>query len=320
MTHVRYWAMSLATGVCGAFIAIDKFAFEPDSAVWIAFGVAAAAIVFSLGAFGVALLRENHAFSGLSALNVLVGTWTVIGVLVFSKPTGLWQAFAGGIVMLLVSLRALALHETTIERVVHALGLGAAPESALASGPTERGRMSSLAPDRLSDAATSLARRLEVSAPMRSWMYWLTNTALALAGAFVVLMTFAMTTAGSHHTSPRWIAFGIGIAATCAAVGALIERGFTREAAPERTDNARLAAVAMGAAAAAVSIAMIVTMVVYSGTTARWIAFALGCGLAGVSLLASAIHEFTSERVRHELELAEPAHRQQPAVPTMPAA
>jgi hypothetical protein len=37
----------------------------------------------------------------------------------------------------------------------------------------------------------------------------------------------------------------------------------------------------------------------------RWWTFGLGAGLAGVSLVASIAHELSSERVRHELEVAQ---------------
>ena len=78
MTHMRYWAMTFAVAIGGAFLAIQRFAFAPTTAVWIAFAVASAAVVLSLAAVLVALLRENQAFSGLSALSALVAAWTVI--------------------------------------------------------------------------------------------------------------------------------------------------------------------------------------------------------------------------------------------------
>ena len=95
MTHIRYWAASLATAIAGGFIVIDRFAFTANHAVWIAFAVAVAAAVSSLVATGVALLRENHAFSGVSALSVLVAGFTIVVVRVFNgsvrcSPSGLW--------------------------------------------------------------------------------------------------------------------------------------------------------------------------------------------------------------------------------------
>jgi|GEM_PF-2954132 len=292
MTHMRYWAMSLATAVCGAFIAIERFAFAPGHAVWIAFGVAIAATVFSLGAFLFALLRANQAFSAMSALAALTAGWTIIAQRTFATASALWLAFAGGVVLLLLALRGLALHETTVERVVYALGAGASEERPQAA-PAE-------APER--------PARPSISAAMRSWLYWLTHTGLALAGAFVVLVSFAMTVAGHHHASARWITFGIGIAATCLALAALLERASAREfAGPREGVGGRLAAIALTGASAAIAVAMIVTMAAFSGGAARWIAFALGCGLAGASLLTLTVHELTAERVRHELDLAAPA-------------
>jgi hypothetical protein len=45
MTHMRYWAMTFAVAISGAFLAIERFAFAPSTAVWIAFAMAAAAVV-----------------------------------------------------------------------------------------------------------------------------------------------------------------------------------------------------------------------------------------------------------------------------------
>lgn len=300
MTHMRYWAMSLATAICGAFIAIERFAFAPRHAVWIGFGVAIAATVCSLGGFLVALLRENHAFSAMSALSALTAAWTIIAERTFKAPTALWLAFAGGVVLLLLALRGLALHETTVERVVYAL----APRAE--AGEVSAGMTTTVA----------ASRRSTVSAAMRSWMYWLTHVGLALAGAFVVLLTFALTVPGHHHASVRWIAFGIGIAATAIALASLLDRALAREFAGLRDGiSGRVAAIALTASSMAVGVAMIVTMAVLSGSTARWVVFGLGCGLVGMSLVAITVHEFTSERVRHELEVAAPAPETAPATP-----
>jgi hypothetical protein len=80
MTHMRYWAMTFAVAIGGTFLAIQRFAFAPTTAVWIAFGVASAAVVLSLAAALVALLRDNQSFSGVSALSALVAGWTVIAL------------------------------------------------------------------------------------------------------------------------------------------------------------------------------------------------------------------------------------------------
>lgn len=318
MTHMRYWLMTLASAICGAFIAIDRFAFAANTAKWIAFGVAIGATVFSLEAFFVALVRENHTFSGLSALNVLIGGWTIIAMLVFIRPAALWLGFADGLALLVIALRGLALHETTIERVVHALELGAPLEPALQATPTTITPPTTVRPG----TGGSLRPQPTIGAPMGAWMSWLSQTAVMLAGAFVVLMTFALRTASGHTVSLRWLAFGIGIVATCLALGSLLGRGLLRDTAVLAENGAagRRAELMLTCADAAVGVAVIVTMIVYSGNTARWLAFALGCGLVGFSLLASLVHEVTSERVRHELEIAEPAPSLRAGPTPMPAA
>ena len=154
MTHMRYWAMTFAVAIGGAFMAIERFAFAPTTAVWIAFGVAVAAVVSSLAATLVALLRDNQAFSGLSAISALVAAWTVIATRAFTTPTALWLAFAGGVVLLALSLRALALHETTVERVVHQLDVNGSGET----------------------FAAIRRRGIEISGTMRSWLHWLGHT------------------------------------------------------------------------------------------------------------------------------------------------
>lgn len=302
MTHMRYWGLTLAGATAGAFIAIERFAFGVNASVWIAFGVAIAATLASVAAFSVGLTRENQAFSGHSAVSALIAGWTIIAMLVFSKSTASWLAFADGIALMLVSLRALALHETTIERVVHALERGAPTAAALQGAPTPS---PAAAP---SQSARKSEKPAAIKSSMGAWMYWLSHMGLAIAGAFIVLMSFAMAATGTPGTA-RWIAFGIGIAGVCVAGALSLQRTIVPEIGAHADGGlvGRQARLLASGTDALISVALIVTMAVYSGTSGRWIAFALGCALAGVSLLAAAIHELTSERVRHELEIAEPA-------------
>ena len=161
MTHMRYWAMTFAVAIGGAFLAIERFAFAPSNAVWIAFGVAVAAVALSLAAALVALLRDNQTFSGVSAVSAVVAAWTVIATRAFTAPTALWLVFAGGLALLALSLRALALHETTVEQVVHQLEVNGSGET----------------------FAAIRRRGIEISGAMRSWLHWLGHTGIGLAGA-----------------------------------------------------------------------------------------------------------------------------------------
>jgi hypothetical protein len=288
MSHMRYWSVTMAAGAAGGFLAIDKFAFSPSHAVWIAFGVAIGAAVFSLAATGLALTRQNHQFSGISALSALVAGFTIIATRVFTTPTALWLVFAGGVALLLLAVRALAVHETTVERVVYALGANGSGDATLAVG----------------------ARTSQSLAATAAWTQWLSYTGVALAGAFIALATFAWQTPG-QGVSVRWLAFGVGIAAAVMALAALIDHAVALRR--DGSDPARVAAALVAGAVTTIAAGLIVLMVVLHGSDARWWAFALADGLVGGSLIAAAIHELSSERVRHELEVAgaAPASRQQ---------
>lgn len=280
MTHMRYWAMTFAVAIGGAFLAIERFAFAPTTAVWIASAVAAAAVVLSLAAVVVALLRNNQAFSGLSAMSVLIAGWTVIATRVFTTPTALWLAFGGGIVLLALSLRALALHEATVEQVVHQLEVDGSGET----------------------FAAIRRRGVEISGTMRSWLHWLGRTGIALAGAFIVAITFVWP----HTTtelSPRWLAFGVAVGAATIGLGLLVDGLLDLR----RTNLTRPRAIEtlLSLAAVAVAGALIVLTAVQGVGNLRWWTFGLGAGLAGISLVASIVHELSSERVRHELEIAQ---------------
>lgn len=291
MTHMRYWAMSLAAAAAGGFLAIDKFAFSPTHAAWIAFGVAIAAAVFSLAATGLALIRQNQQFSGISALSALVAGFTIIATRAFTAPTALWLAFAGGVALLLLSLRALALHETTVERVVYALEFDGTGEAVA----VREGRpLAGSAFERLRDG-------LRISDAMRSWMHWLTHTALGVAGAFIVLTTFAWQSPVSA-VNPRWLWFGVAAAAASIALAALAELGLS--ARDKRWDAARIADAMITTAGAAVALAVVVLTAVHGVHDLRWWTFGLSSAMVGLSLTGGTIHELTAERVRHELEVA----------------
>ncbi len=279
MTQMRYWAMTFAVAIGGAFMAVERFAFAPTSAVWIAFGVAVAAVVLSLAAVLVALLRDNQAFSGLSAISALVAASTVIATRAFTTPTALWIAFAGGLVLLAVSLRALALHETTVERVVHHLEVNGSGET----------------------FATIRRRGIEISGTMRSWLHWLCHTGIGVAGAFIVASTFVWPNA-TAELSPRWLAFGVAAGAGTIGLGLLVDGLLD----VQRTNMTvpRTIEILLTAATVAVAAGLIVLTAAVVGNL-RWWTFALGAGLAGVSLVASIVHELSRERVRHELEVAQ---------------
>jgi hypothetical protein len=280
MTHMRYWAMTFAVAIGGAFLAIERFAFAPSNAVWIAFGVAVAAVALSLAAALVGLLRDNQTFSGASAVSAAVAAWTVIATRVFTAPTALWLVFAGGLVLLALSLRALALHETTVEQVVHQLEVNGSGET----------------------FAAIRRRGIEISGAMRSWLHWLGHTGIGLAGAFIVASTFIWPHA-TPELSPRWLAFGVAAVAGTVGLGLLLD-GLVDV---QRTNMtlARTTEILLTTASVAVAAALMVLTAAHGIGNLRWWTFGLGAGLVGASLMASIVHELSTERVRHELEVAQ---------------
>ena len=280
MTHMRYWAMTFAVAIGGAFLAIERFAFAPSNAVWIAFGVAVSAVVLSLAAALVALLRDNQTFSGVSAVSAVVAAWTVIATRAFTAPTALWLVFGGGIALLALSLRALALHETTVEQVVHQLEVNGSGET----------------------FAAIRRRGIEISGAMRSWLHWLGHTGIALAGAFIVASTFIWPHA-TPELSPRWLAFGVAAVAGAIGLGLLLD-GLVDV---QRTNLtlARTTEILLTTASVAAAAALIVLTAAQGIGNLRWWTFGLGAGLVGASLIASIVHEVSTERVRHELEVAQ---------------
>ncbi len=293
MSHIRFWYLTLATAVLGAFIAIERFAWSPSVAVWIAFGVAIGVTLLALRAAYDGSRRENQAFSGLSGLNALIGAWTIVAMLVFGTRTAVWLAFADGLAVMLISLRALALHETTFERVVHAFGEGGSAAGRL------RSEVGSSAGRLRSEAGS-------IGAPMRSWLYWLSHVGLMITGGLIVMVSFALSSSGAGHVSERWIAFGVGIGASVIALGMLLALIFGGESdgPADGMFAGRVQRALATAGSTAAAIALIPTMAIYSGSAAKWISFALGAGVVLLSAIALAIHELRSERVLHELEVS----------------
>ena len=79
---------TLAAAVIGALLVITTFAFGGDTADWIAFGLAVAALGTAVAARGRRALAAGVG---------LVAAWTVLVALgIFSGETQTWLIFAGG--------------------------------------------------------------------------------------------------------------------------------------------------------------------------------------------------------------------------------
>jgi hypothetical protein len=304
MSRMYYWALSLTAAVAGGSIAVEKFSFATDHAIWIAFGLSIGATVAALGALAIGLARQNYPLSGLSATTAFVAAWNVIASRTLTGSTALWVVFAGGIAVMLLSLRALAIHEAIVERVVHGLEV-----SESESGDTAIHATLSASPPSSSDStepAQFAQGRFAIPASMRSWLAWLTHTGVGVSGAFLVLATYAWSnpTAG---VDLRWLALGLGSAATAAALVSLVGQLLP---AADGESHARSGLIAQSAdvlvtlASGAIAGALVTAMVVmHYDANARWTAFGIGCGMVGAALLGAVVHELSVERVRHELEV-----------------
>ena len=292
MSQMRYWGLSLTAALAGGSIAVERYAFSANHAIWIAFALSIAATVAALGALALATLKQDHALSGVSASTALVAGWNVVATRTLHGSGALWVVFAGGLAVLLLSLRALALHEATVERVVHSLQVGESDD-----GATEFNAISSSSPVR--------ERGVAIPASMRGWLVWLAHTGIGLAGAFVVLASFAWAHPGDG-VSTRWLAFGLGVMGAAAAIVALAGQLLPATAETDGRSGrlARMVDAGTTLAGGAVAGGLVTTMAVMQyDFNARWTAFAIGAGMVGAALIGAIGHELTTERVRHELEV-----------------
>lgn len=121
MRNMRYWLAILSLALLGGFLIVESQAFAPTTASGIAFAIAIAITLVALAASAMGSARDGRAFAALPALCALIGAWTIVAMNLFSALTEKWLAFASGAGVLGVALVALALHELTVERVVHSL-------------------------------------------------------------------------------------------------------------------------------------------------------------------------------------------------------
>jgi hypothetical protein len=282
MRHLSYWGASIASATAGAAIVVTRYAFSGSDRTWIIFGLAVAAVACSL-AGAAAALRRDQGFSGTSAVAALAAAVIVLTNRAVATPSALSIAVVAAIVVLAASLRALSLHESTVEEVVHRLAIDS------------------------SGASTAAVRRQDAPAT-ESYPYlsFLTSMGVGLVGTFAIVSSFVWphATAG---LSVRWLDFGIGVLAASIAIIGLIGRIGSRDRSLPSLISSSLTLLAGLGGGGIVA----VTLATTNAYDTRWWTFALGAGLAGVALVASLIHELTTERVRHQLEVGHPVSEQE---------
>ena len=111
------------------------------------------------------------------------------------------------------------------------------------------------------------------------------GTLYALAGGFLVVssLTFAAGTVG-------WLAFGVSTGVTVLAAGALARTGISR--------------VSYGYGAAfGIGLWSLIAALIFTGSTLTWLVFADAIALIAVALADLALHEISTERVVHTLDV-----------------
>lgn len=115
---------------------------------------------------------------------------------------------------------------------------------------------------------------------------FLTNTALMLLGGFLVVVSLAWV-----PSVFMWLMFAGGIAAVVLATAAALPgRGLAQRS----LDGVLLI---LGAWT-------IVASLVFAGSTITWLGFASACGFVALALIGLGLHEVSTERVVHSLEIS----------------
>jgi hypothetical protein len=118
---------------------------------------------------------------------------------------------------------------------------------------------------------------------------FLTNLTVLTLGAFVVVVSqaFAVSTF-------MWLMFGAGIAALAIAGPGLAipSRGLTQRA--------------LDGLIGVLGASTIVASMVFAGATITWLGFAAGAALFALAIVGLTLHELTTDRVVHSIEVSTP--------------
>jgi hypothetical protein len=115
---------------------------------------------------------------------------------------------------------------------------------------------------------------------------YLSNLALIIAGAFLVVATQAFS-----NSDAAWVAFGVAIGLTAVSGLMLAARG-------------SIAQRALGAVGVVLGAWTIVASLVFSSFTASWLGFASGIAYVALGVAGLTDHELRTERVVHSLAVA----------------
>ena len=126
--------------------------------------------------------------------------------------------------------------------------------------------------------------------------------ALALLSGFMVIETFAF---GQSLADDLGFALGIAVTAGAGAglATSMVRRGPKQRLAIPTRGIALPMWDAIAVVTGIVGAWQIIQASVFSGAVVRWLTFADGCGLLGIALAGLIVHELSTERVVHALEI-----------------
>lgn len=114
---------------------------------------------------------------------------------------------------------------------------------------------------------------------------FLSNLSLAILAGFLVVVSLALPISAA-----AWIMFGVGVVAVALlGAAALPGRGMAQRA--------------LDALIGILGAWTIVASLVFAGTTVMWLSFASGVGLVALAVIGLVVHEISTERVVHSLEV-----------------
>lgn len=115
---------------------------------------------------------------------------------------------------------------------------------------------------------------------------YLTNIALALLGGFLVVVSQAFSA-----STLTWLMFGVGVIAMAISLPATAIRA---RGLPQRGMDLLIAG--LGAWT-------IIAGLVFAGAAVTWLGFASGIAMVAIALVGLTLHELSTERVVHSLEV-----------------
>jgi hypothetical protein len=140
---------------------------------------------------------------------------------------------------------------------------------------------------------------------------WVLTLALALGAGFLVVESYAFGAATASG-----IGFAVSIAMVALGVMLFVTARRARQYLSVPSRDVRVAAwEAISLAATAIAAWNVVQSRIFDAGTARWLTFADGLGILAVAIVGLVLHELSSERVVHSLEVVrEEAAKPSPAM------